>query len=76
MALHIIKCYATKGVKLSAIWFGPFIASVGCYRPETIKVVLKGKSGLVSLNLSEKVVWCSINKCNDVALLGYHLWFH
>ena len=42
MMLHILKLYTTNGVKLSAIWYGPFMAAVGCYRPETIKIVLKG----------------------------------
>ncbi|XP_065919119.1 cytochrome P450 4B1-like [Dysidea avara] len=41
MMLHFLNYYATNDIKLSAIWFGPFIAAAHCYRPETIKIVLK-----------------------------------
>ena len=29
-------------ITFSVTWFGPFIPTVWCYRPESIKAVLKG----------------------------------
>ena len=30
-------------VRLDVAWIGPFMAMVWCYRPESIKMVLKGQ---------------------------------
>ena len=29
-------------IQLGVVWLGPFIASVACFRPDTIKAILKG----------------------------------
>lgn len=40
---YVIDKYVKNNVKMSAVWYGPFMAGVGCYRPEIVKLVLKGQ---------------------------------
>ena len=42
-ALDSIDQLAKDKVMLNAGWIGPFMAMVHCYRPESIKMVLKGQ---------------------------------
>jgi len=40
--LAMIDFGIKNDIRLSVSWFGPFIPTVWCYRPESIKAVLKG----------------------------------
>ena len=41
--LYIIDVFSKNKVKVNVAWYGWFMASVGCFRPETVKMVLKGQ---------------------------------
>ena len=41
--LYIIDVLIKNKARMNITWFGPTMASVGCWRPETIKLVLKGQ---------------------------------
>ena len=41
--LHSIDQLTQNKIMLNVGWIGPFMALVGCFRPETIKLVLKGQ---------------------------------
>ena len=41
--LYRIDQLTKNKVRLDVGWIGPFMAMVGCYRPESIKMVLRGQ---------------------------------
>ena len=41
--LYAIDVLTKNKVKMNVAWYGWFMASVGCYRPHTVKMVLKGQ---------------------------------
>jgi len=40
--LYTTNLLIKKGAKMNVVWYGPAMPSVSCFRPETIKMVLKG----------------------------------
>ena len=54
--LHSIDQLIQNKVMLNVGWIGPFMALVGCFRPETIKLVLKGQCKVNSLFLNVSII--------------------
>ena len=50
--LELIALGIEHKVKVSAVWFGPFIALVWCFHPEAVKPVLKGTTNKGSITIS------------------------
>jgi len=40
--MEIINIIVNKKIEIGVFWYGPFIAVVECFRPDTIKAFLKG----------------------------------
>ena len=40
--LAILDIVVQRKLQIVSVWYGPFIATVECFRPDTIRAVLKG----------------------------------
>ena len=47
--LAILDIVLQRKLEIASLWYGPFIVTVECFRPDTIRAVLKGNGFVICI---------------------------